>query len=242
MKKQDVLDAIRRTAKANGGKPLGMLTFLKETGIRRDDWRGKFWVRWSDAVQEAGFAANTLQIAYGVDQLTLKLVEFARELGHIPLRDEINMKAHSTGTFPRASTFDNNLGKKNERVAKMLAFCQDNPGYDDVLLLCEAYGETAIDNEHENQDGTNTGEGWVYLLKSGRFYKIGRTQDLVRRRGQIAIQMPEALDIVHQIRTDDTAGIEAYWHKRFEAKRKEGEWFDLTSEDVRAFKRRKTFM
>ena len=79
--------------------------------------------------------------------------------------------------------------------------------------------------------------GFVYLLKCGKFYKIGKTNTAGRREYELAVQLPEKSKTVHVIRTDDPSGIEAYWHKRFETKRRNGEWFDLDALDVAAFKR-----
>ena len=81
--------------------------------------------------------------------------------------------------------------------------------------------------------------GCVYLIKSGRLYKIGTSKAAERRVSELARQLPERAVTVHLIRTDDPDGIEAYWHKRFQAKRQLGEWFKLAAADVGAFKRRR---
>jgi Meiotically up-regulated gene 113 len=81
--------------------------------------------------------------------------------------------------------------------------------------------------------------GYVYLVRHGtrREFKIGRTNNLLRREGEIGVELPLKVSPMHVIKTDDPAGVEAYWHRRFSKKRLNGEWFTLSAEDVRAFKR-----
>jgi hypothetical protein len=109
---------------------------------------------------------------------------------------------------------------------------------DDVVAICDReLSSSGADADSTLPDGAEI--GFVYLFKSGDFYKIGRSNSTGRREYEVALQMPEPVRTVHRINTDDPVGIEAYWHKRFAAKRKKGEWFDLDSADVAAFRLRK---
>lgn len=86
---------------------------------------------------------------------------------------------------------------------------------------------------------TNLQSGSVYLIRSGRHHKVGRTNQLGRRMAEIKLQLPERADLIHMIETDDAIGIERYWHTRFADRRANGEWFLLSRADVAAFKRRR---
>jgi hypothetical protein len=240
MNKQRILEEIKRTAKANGGKPLGAGRFLQETGIKDSDWKGRYWARWGDAVKEAGLTPNVLQVPYAEDHLAQKLIGLSRELGRFPGRYEIVLKRRSDPTFPAHSVFYNRFGRKSDLVAGVLAYCRTHAGFEDVIPFCEAAQQEpdATDSPEEAGDEQEE-EGFVYLLKSGRYYKIGKTNAVGRREYEVALRLPEKLQKLHEIRTDDPTGIEAYWHNRFATKRKGGEWFDLDAADVRAFKRRK---
>ncbi len=117
-------------------------------------------------------------------------------------------------------------------------YCHSHTGYEDVARLCGEY-LGRIRNVADEDGGPQAKIGSVYLIRSGRFYKIGKTNAAGRREYELSIQLPEPVKRIHVIRTDDPAGIEAYWHNRFATKRKNGEWFELDAADVAAFKRRK---
>lgn len=154
----------------------------------------------------------------------------------------MRIKARQDKTFPSHGVFAK-LGSKAERAHKLLDYCAEKPGFDDVAAICRSVVTDAKQQapQETEESGTETQIGFVYLARMGKYYKIGHTGSLGRREYEIALQLPEKLTLIHSISTDDPAGIEAYWHKRFEQKRANGEWFELPTRDVRAFKRR-TFM
>ena len=55
----------------------------------------------------------------------------------------------------------------------------------------------------------------MLLLKVGKEkrYKIGKSILTERRKNELSIVLPEDVELIHEIRTDDAYGIEAYWHK-----------------------------
>ncbi len=237
--KSHILDEIKRTSQENGGVPLGQSRFRSETGIRRSDWYGKYWLRWGDAVREAGFSPNVLQVGLPEEQLLEKLVTLIRELGHYPLDAELRMERRSDSGFPPHSVLAGRFGRKHQLAGKLVKYCLARDGYEDVVKICRPLAAESTETEEVSDVQTFGQMGAVYLLKSGRYYKIGRTNAVGRREREIAIQLPEKTTLIHQIKTDDSAGIEAYWHRRFQDQRKQGEWFALTPRDVSAFRRRK---
>lgn len=237
MNKKEILREIRRTAEANGGKPLGWRKFESETGIKYSDWHGKHWVRWNDAIREAGLVPNQPTRSYDSFDLLDKYAQLTRELGRLPVSGDLRMRARHDPEFPHDRPF-RRFGGKSALIGRVLEFCRGRSGYEDVVRLCEEY----IAGQPQVRDDAECGQeeiGFVYLIKSGRFYKIGKSNAPGRREYELATQLPETTRTIHTIRTDDPSGIEAYWHKRFEAKRKEGEWFNLSAADIAAFKRRK---
>lgn len=210
MNKQHILNEIRRTADANSGKALGRERFEKETGIKFKDWYGRYWARWGDALKEAGLEPNRLQSALPDAEVLPKLVALIRELGRYPTYGEIRMREYADKGFPSIVV---------------------------PLVDAENTGDT------DGKLAPEMPDGYVYLalMKVGREkrYKIGKADIVGRRTKQVGVNLPEDLELVHAISTDDAYGIEGYWHRRFAEQRRGGEWFDLSAADVKAFKRRK---
>jgi Meiotically up-regulated gene 113 len=233
--REQILNEIKRTGKENGGIPLGTNRFEKETGIKPYEW-GKYWARIGDAQKEAGLSPNQLQGAYDDSFIFEKIIDLARKLGKFPTVREFIIEKNNNPKFPSKGAI-HRLGRQGEIANKMIEYCKDKDSYSDIVELCSAFLENSTYEDITDKADGISESGEVYLFKSGRYYKIGRTCDTVRRGNELRIQLPEKTDLIHSIKTDDPSGIEAYWHRRFDAKRLNGEWFDLNSSDVNAFKR-----
>lgn len=236
--KQHILDEIRRTAAENGGAALGREAFEKQTGVRQSDWYGRFWARWGDALIEAGFNPNTLQGAFSEEHLLRQYAEFVREYGRVPTAGEARLKRRADPNFPSHGTFAR-FGSKSQLVERLHRFAEAHAEYAEVASICATWSPAKKAAPEPEGPSEDVKFGFVYLIRSGRHYKIGKTNAVGRRERELAIQLPDKAKTVHTIRTDDPAGIEAYWHNRFAAKRGNGEWFNLDPADVAAFKRRR---
>jgi Meiotically up-regulated gene 113 len=79
--------------------------------------------------------------------------------------------------------------------------------------------------------------GFVYLLKSSEgHYKIGCTISPDDRLHTFEVKLPFKVHYEHLIYSADRRRLESDLHKQFASKRIEGEWFNLSDDDVNYIK------
>jgi hypothetical protein len=231
-----ILSEIRRLAEANGGKPLGRQAFEQASGIRYADWYGVYWARWGDAVAEAGLAPNTLQPKLDEAFMLRKIAEAYRHFGHPASYGELRLYTRHDPDFPAHSTISSHYRSQANLAAAVRTWAEGQEGFGDVVAIIPATLPDALPAAPRR---AKAADGAVYLLRSGDFYKIGRSDEVEKRIKKITVALPDKATLDHTITTDDPPGIEAYWHRRFADRRANGEWFKLTPVDVLAFKRRR---
>lgn len=231
--KQEIIDELRKLSARLGITP-GKRLFESETGIREGEWYGVHWSRWNELVREAGIETNQKTEKLPRDFMLEKYADAVRKFGRIPVASELRMYARTVEGLPNEKTFQREFGGKPGLIAALSKWVAERQDYIDIASLIPAQT-----SEESSASFAEPPEGSVYLLRSGLHYKIGRSDQLELRVKQITVSLPEKVTLEHTIRTDDPPGIEAYWHRRFAEKRANGEWFKLSTADIRAFKRRK---
>ena len=192
-----------------------------------------YWPRWGDAVAEAGFEPNLAPTKLEEDIFLAKLAEAFRLLAKIPTAMELRIYRRSHPDFPYRAIW-RHFGSMEDMLRRLAEWTKGSEENADVAAMLSSRVSGSEANTKPRADG------YVYLIRWGVNYKIGRGDQLERRVKEVRTGLPDSGSLVHAIRTDDPSGIEAYWHRRFAAQRAEhGEWFKLTSSDVAAFKRRK---
>jgi hypothetical protein len=236
--KEQIVEEIKRSAAANGGIPPGWRKFRTDTGIGEKDWLGKHWARWSEALRDAGFESNQFKEPYTEKELLERYAKMTLEFGRLPTDRDIRLAVAKGARLPNGKTLAGKFGGKTRLIEKLAEYCQSRPEYSQVVALCKGY----VPRDRDDGDALAREDGqigFVYLMRSANYYKIGKATFTERRQRELAIQLPERLILIHEIKTDDPFGIEAYWHKRFADRRRNGEWFELSAADVAAFKRRR---
>lgn len=115
----EIIEEIRKFVARQEGSP-GEREFVAATRIKQSAWKGKYWARWTDAVRESGHEPNSMTQRIPERELITQLAEFVVELGHFPVRDEINMRARQVSGFPVWQTVKKRYGGMPETAEALL--------------------------------------------------------------------------------------------------------------------------
>ena len=247
MTKEEIIHFIQQSANENSGVPLGKKLFHDKFPVKISDWYGKIWTKWSDAIQEAGYTPKKFVTqAEPIEILLESISKIIKQKNKFPTFSELRFIHNNDKMIPSTQVIRKRLGNKSQIAKAVSTYCSDKPDYSVVKNICDKIVDEESKKESKSVSPKSNDNqetlGCVYLMKSGKYYKIGKANHVGMRNYSIGIKLPEKLEIIHEIATDDPFGIEKYWHNRFSDKRLDGEWFDLTAKEVNAFKRRKKFM
>ena len=90
--------------------------------------------------------------------------------------------------------------------------------------------------EQEIRRRTFEPDGYIYVLRAGDYYKIGRAKNPDSRIRQLKIQLPFPVEVVYLFACEDYVAAEAYYHWLFASERVNGEWFLMEEHDLAPFR------
>ena len=99
----------------------------------------------------------------------------------------------------------------------------------------EKYLDELIQRATEEATRKNKKKGHIYFLQGDECYKIGKSKNCYKRVKLIETELPFKVSLRHVITTNDIDKSEHYWHSKFKSKRLNGEWFNLSAEDIEQF-------
>ncbi len=133
-----------------------------------------------------------------------------QKYGRFPTAAEIRFECHADPALPSHNTFRRFGGLGGLRT-RLGTFAAEQGLSDVVAALPDHAAEPIADSPAQADSGTRAlVDGFVYLIKSGRHFKSGKANSVEARHRQLKIQLPQAAEVVHRIKTDDPLGIEAY--------------------------------
>jgi len=229
--RQRIVEEIKRVAGVEG-RPPGIGVFTRLSGIPEHHWKGVHYAKWSDALADAGLQANSLNERLNSETILQVVAKLCVNTGSMPSKVQYKLHRRNNQTLPHDETLRQHFGSWAGLRAALRDLALRDAAFSSLLQIMPSA-------ETSTHPAKPKAGGWVYLLQSGAHYKIGRSDTLERRIREISIALPERVELIHAIETDDPIGIETYWHRRYADRRMNGEWFNLSVDDVRAFRRRK---
>lgn len=242
--KDQLVALLQKSARQNGNRPTGEQTFLRTSGVKKQDLWNVGIRSYGDLCELAGYERNIMQGATDIDYLLESLATLALNLGRFPDHTDREIARRGDPKFPSYEAFRTAQNRNGSLERQLQQWCCARPEYEKVLPFVEARLSEQQGAPQRAVQPKQIVTGYVYLFRygnSGRDFKVGYSENPARRHAQISGMVPSTLRVVHVIETDDPRGIEAYWKNRFEPMRREGkeEIFRLEQSDVAAFKSRK---
>jgi len=154
------------------------MLFTRETGIAARQWRGKFWARWGDALVEAGYRPNDWTGRLDSGAILAGVIAACRHFGRLPTKDEIEIYRKSAPSIPTAKSITRHFGSRSDLIAALARRSAGDRGLADIAAMLPETHET---NVTPLASAAKMPGGFVYLIRSGDFYKVGRSDDLERR-------------------------------------------------------------
>ena len=111
MNRQQIVAEIKRIAIGNGGQAPGRQAFERATAVKMSEWYPHIWLRWGDAVAEAGYAPNLLQAKASDEVLIEKYIAFARQLGRFPVGARFGVRPGKIARFRLTRSLADLAGK-----------------------------------------------------------------------------------------------------------------------------------